>query len=125
MNNLSKPEIWLVCSDISQWHDWLIYNNLTKSEVWLQIRKVHSSDIGVNLDEAVEEALCYGWIDGRMYSLNKDKYILRFTPRRSGSFWSKKNRKRAENLIESGRMTEVGMEKVKEAQANGHWENAY
>ncbi len=113
MNNLSKPNSWLLCSNIGEWHDWLVVNHLTKSEIWLQIRKVRSSDIGVKIDDAVEEAICYGWIDGKMYSLDEGKYILRFTPRRSGSFWSKKNRKRAEELIRVGRMTEVGMEKIK------------
>jgi uncharacterized protein YdeI (YjbR/CyaY-like superfamily) len=125
MNKMSKPDSWLVCSDIRQWHDWLVTNYLTKTEVWLQIRKVHSEEIGIKIDEAVEEAICYGWIDGRMYSIDESKYILRFTPRRSNSFWSKKNRKRAEVLIETGRMTDIGMKKVKEAQKNGHWENAY
>lgn len=125
MDNLNKPDRWMVCSDLREWHNWLVDNYLIKSEVWLQIRKVKSEVIGVKLDEAVEEAICYGWIDGKMYSLDESKYILRFTPRRSGSLWSKKNRKRAEVLIEKGRMTEVGMKKVKEAQENGHWGNAY
>lgn len=125
LNKMNKPDSWLVCTDTKEWHDWLVENYLIKSEVWLQIRKVKSEDIGVKLDEAVEEAICYGWIDGKMYSLDENKYILRFTPRRRNSLWSKKNRKRAEALIGSGRMTDIGMKKIKEAQENGNWENAY
>jgi uncharacterized protein YdeI (YjbR/CyaY-like superfamily) len=119
------PQSWLKCDDIRQWHDWLTNNYLDKSEIWLQITKAHIKDIGVKIDEAVEEAICHGWIDGKMYSLDADKYILRFTPRRLNSYWSKKNRKRAEELIAKYRMTEYGMEKVRAAQQNGNWENAY
>lgn len=65
------------------------------------------------------------WIDGKLYSLDKDKYILRFTPRRMDSLWSRKNKKRAEVLMGSGRMTQYGLEKIRAAQKNGNWENAY
>lgn len=125
MNMMSFPNSWLICNETKDWHDWLAANYLTQSQVWLQISKAHVRDIGIKIDEAVEEAICHGWIDGKMYSLDNDKYILRFTPRRLDSAWSRKNKKRAEALIAAGRMTEYGMEKIRAAQKNGNWENAY
>ena len=125
MDKMSFPRSWLVCNEPREWHDWLVENYLTQTEVWLQISKAHLKDIGIKIDDAVEEAICYGWIDGKMFSLDEDKYILRFTPRRLNSLWSKKNKKRAEDIIALGRMTKYGLEKVRAAQKNGNWENAY
>lgn len=125
MDKMSFPMSWLVCNESREWHDWLVENYLTQTEVWLQISKAHLKDIGIKIDDAVEEAICYGWIDGKMFSLDKDKYILRFTPRRLNSLWSRKNKKRAEALMANGRMTDYGMEKVKAAMKNGNWDNAY
>lgn len=125
MNMMSFPSSWLICNEAKDWHDWLEANYLTQTEVWLQISKAHLKDVGLKIDDAVEEAICFGWIDGKLYSLDKDKYILRFTPRRLDSLWSRKNKKRAEVLMESGRMTQYGLEKIRAAQKNGNWENAY
>lgn len=125
MDKMSFPMSWLVCNESREWHDWLVENYLTQTEVWLQISKAHLKDIGIKIDDAVEEAICYGWIDGKMFSLDEDKYILRFTPRRLNSLWSRKNKKRAEALMANGRMTDYGMEKVKAAMKNGNWDNAY
>lgn len=119
------PTDWLFCSSLEEWHNWLLTNHAKESEIWLQIKKVKSKENGVRYDKAVEEAICFGWIDGLMYSIDKDRYILRFTPRRPGSIWSLINRNRAQTLISEGRMTEAGMAKVKEAQSNGRWETAY
>lgn len=125
MNMMSFPSSWLICNKAKDWHDWLEANYLTQTEVWLQISKAHLKDVGLKIDDAVEEAICFGWIDGKLYSLDKDKYILRFTPRRLDSLWSRKNKKRAEVLMESGRMTQYGLEKIRAAQKNGNWENTY
>ncbi len=125
MDKMSFPKNWLICDETKEWHDWLMANYLTQTEVWLQISKAHLKDVGIKIDDAVEEAICYGWIDGKMFSLDEDKYILRFTPRRQNSHWSRKNKKRAEALIAKGRMSEYGLEKVRAAQKNGNWENAY
>lgn len=125
MNMMSFPSSWLICNKAKDWHDWLEANYLTKTEVWLQISKAHLKDVGLKIDDAVEEAICFGWIDDKLYSLDKDKYILRFTPRRMDSLWSRKNKKRAEVLMESGRMTQYGLEKIRAAQKNGNWENTY
>lgn len=125
MDKMSFPKSWLICNEAKDWHDWLVSNHQKQKEVWLQISKAHVKDGGVKIDEAVEEAICYGWIDGKMFSLHEAKYILRFTPRRLDSLWSKKNKKRAEDLIEKERITEYGMEKIRAAKKNGNWDNAY
>jgi len=119
------PESWLVCHNLEEWHNWLIDNHALQSGVWLQIKKAKSTKEGILLGEAVEEALCYGWIDSRMYSVDSDRFILRFTPRRTNSPWSLINRNRAEALIAQGRMTEAGMKTIRDAQKNGKWETAY
>jgi uncharacterized protein YdeI (YjbR/CyaY-like superfamily) len=73
----------------------------------------------------VTEALCFGWIDGKMKSVDEHSYILRFTPRRKNSLWSKLNRERAEELIAEGRMQKQGFEAIELARANGRWSSAY
>ena len=125
MDKQGIPQSCLICENLKVWHDWLESHHDQEAEVWLQIKKAKSVEQGVRLEEAVDEALCFGWIDGRMHSVNEDHFILRFTPRRAGSNWSMANRKRAEALIANQRMKESGMEKIKEAMANGRWENAY
>ena len=124
MDKNNIPQTWLICQNLKEWHDWLENNQDNELEVWLQIKKSKASEQGVKLEEAVDEALCFGWIDGKMHSLNQDHYILRFTPRKSGSIWSLKNRKRAETLIAEKRMTVRGMEKIQEAKMSGRWQSA-
>ena len=125
MKDKNIPESWLICSDAFEWRQWLKVNHLKESGVWLQIRKTKSKDTGVLLREAVDEAICFGWIDGKMFSVDGDKYIIRMTPRRRNSMWSLINHKRAEELIDEGRMMTAGMEAISEAKANGRWETAY
>lgn len=125
MNTKNRPQSWLICQNQKEWHDWLAAKHDVESGVWLQIKKVKSREVGIALNEAVEEALCYGWIDGKMYSIDSDKYILHMSPRKPGSMWSMINRKRAEALIAEGRMTEAGMTAIRQAQASGRWQAAY
>jgi len=119
------PESWLICRDSFEWRGWLTANHLKESGVWLQIRRAKSKETGILLEEAVEEAICFGWIDGKMFGIDDEKYIIRMTPRRKGSMWSLNNRKLAEELIAEGRMTQSGMDAVDEAKANGRWDGAY
>jgi uncharacterized protein YdeI (YjbR/CyaY-like superfamily) len=77
------------------------------------------------MEEAVEEALCFGWIDGKLKRIDDEKHALRFSPRRGNSVWSKINRERAERLIASGRMTRAGLAKIQEAKRSGRWDSAY
>jgi uncharacterized protein YdeI (YjbR/CyaY-like superfamily) len=125
MSDRNRPRNTLSCRDRAEWRAWLAAHGATETEVWLQIRKARSTIEGVRLDEAVEEALCYGWIDGGMHGLDTDSFVLRLTPRRPDSIWSLTNRERAERLIAQGRMTEAGMARIREAQANARWEAAY
>jgi len=105
-----------------KWRAWLQENHATHKEAWLVIIKNHVTEPGVFYVEAVEEALCFGWIDGAMKSAADEFYFLRFSPRKRGSIWSLSNQKRVEQLIAQGKMTEAGMARVREAQANGEWD---
>lgn len=125
MRERNIPESWLICCDRFEWRKWLTENHLEENGVWLQIRKVKSRDTGILLREAVDEAICFGWIDGKMFSLDDEKYIIRMAPRRKDSMWSLINRNRAEELISDGLMTQAGMDAINEAKTNGRWDAAY
>jgi uncharacterized protein YdeI (YjbR/CyaY-like superfamily) len=107
------------------WRRWLQEHHATSSEAWLAIRKKRADGKGLSYVEAVEQALCFGWIDGAMHSADAESYNLRFSPRQPGSIWSAANRKRAERLIEEGEMIAAGLAKVSEAKENGQWEAAF
>lgn len=119
-----KPDP-LVFGNQAEWRDWLEMNHNRMVEVWLLIRKAGSRGGGLPLDMAVDEALCFGWIDGKMRSKDSKGYILRFSPRRPESLWSIKNRERAERLIKEGRMAESGLACVRRSQESGRWQSAY
>ena len=108
-----------------EWREWLSQNHNDKIEAWLVIQKKRSNRTGIRYDEALDEALCFGWIDGKMYSVDDEQFILRFSPRKARSIWSKRNRVKAEMLIEQGRMTDAGIAKIEEARENRHWDTAY
>jgi uncharacterized protein YdeI (YjbR/CyaY-like superfamily) len=107
------------------WSAWLEENQAAFTAVWLKIAKKGSGFSNVSYLEAVETALCYGWIDGQAASLDEAYYLQRFTPRRKGSKWSKINRDKAEELIAQGRMQPAGLLEVERARADGRWEAAY
>ena len=108
-----------------QWHEWLEENHDTAQEIWLLHYKKKSGMAGITYDEAVDEAICFGWIDGKLKSINELEFVLRYSPRRTGSVWSKLNKERAERLIETGRMMDAGLIKIEEAKRNGYWDKAY
>lgn len=122
-NNLQQNV--LICDDQVQWREWLRQFHRTKPEIWLRVKRAGSKKPGISLEEAVTEAVCFGWIDGRLRSVDQDYYHLHFSPRRSGSAWSKNNKNRAEKLIKAGLMTDEGMKTVEEARQSGLWERAY
>ena len=99
-------------------------NHDLETEAWLILYKKKYQDQGLTLDEAVEEALCFGWIDGTLKGIDKKQYMLRYSPRKQNSIWSARNIKRAERLIAIGKMTDAGKLKIAEAKANGQWEAA-
>ncbi len=93
--------------------------------MWLKIAKKGSGLESVSYDQAVEVALCYGWIDGQVRKFDEDYYLQRFTPRRPRSKWSKINRKKVEDLVERGKMKAAGLREVERAKADGRWDAAY
>jgi uncharacterized protein YdeI (YjbR/CyaY-like superfamily) len=106
------------------WRVWLAENHATAQEAWLVIHKQHMAQAGLTYAEALEEALCFGWIDGILKRIDDEKHTVRFSPRRKNSIWSELNKKRVGKLIQAGRMTEAGLAKIQEAKANGQWEKA-
>jgi uncharacterized protein YdeI (YjbR/CyaY-like superfamily) len=107
------------------WRFWLKENYDKENYVWLTLYKKKFRKKGMTLDDAVEEAICFGWIDGKLKRLDNERFILRFSPRKAKSVWSMINKERAKKLIELGRMTPAGLDKIKEAKKNGLWESAY
>ena len=93
--------------------------------VWLLIAKPGNEEPTVTYQQAVESALCYGWIDGQKKAFDAQHWLQRFTPRRARSLWSKTNRAKAEALIEAGRMQPSGMAQVDRARSDGRWVAAY
>ena len=112
----------LFCPDRDTWRAWLAEHGATRREVWLLFHKKHMGRPGLEYVEAVEEALCFGWIDGQLRRIDEEKHAIRFTPRRTGSVWAKSNKARVARMIEQGRMTEAGMALVRDAQKNGEWD---
>lgn len=94
-------------------------------EAWLELAKKGSGLDCVSLAEAIEVALCYGWIHSQVDKFDDDYWLLRFTPRRPKSKWSKVNRQKAESLIERGEMKPAGLREVERAKADGRWDAAY
>ncbi len=107
------------------WRSWLSENHDKKELAWLIFFKKNSKQKGITLDQAVEEAISFGWIDGKLRRLDEDRFILRFSPRRARSVWSKINKQRAKQQIASGKMTPAGLAKIEEAKKSGSWDNAY
>ncbi len=107
------------------WRKWLEKHVADGVGIWLVIYRTGSVKKGLLLEEALDEALSFGWIDGKLKSVNNEKFILRFTTRKANSVWSKRNRDRAERLIAAGKMTDAGLAKIEQAKNSGSWNNAY
>jgi uncharacterized protein YdeI (YjbR/CyaY-like superfamily) len=107
------------------WADWLAKNHTKSPGVWLRLAKKDSGLSSVTYAEAVEAALCYGWIDGQARRADEKSYLQRFTPRGPRSIWSLINRDKALALIKSGQMQPAGLAAIERAKANGQWEAAY
>jgi uncharacterized protein YdeI (YjbR/CyaY-like superfamily) len=115
----------LYFKDRDEWRIWLEQHYKSESGVWLLFYKKHAEKIGVSYTVAVEEALCFGWIDSTLKSIDKEKHMIKFSPRKQKSVWSKINKEKAEMLIASGKMMPAGLEKIEEAKRNGLWHSAY
>lgn len=121
----------MIASDIllfprrEAWLAWLEANHGTAAGVWLRLAKKESALQSLTYAEALEEALCYGWIDAQKKPESQQAWLQRFTPRRPKSIWSKVNREKAVALIEAGRMQPAGLDQVERARKDGRWEAAY
>jgi uncharacterized protein YdeI (YjbR/CyaY-like superfamily) len=119
-----EPSACLDFADRCAWRSWLEDHHATCPEAWLVIQKTNSESVGLRYDQAVEEALCYGWIDGKLLSLDDRRYLLRFSPRRPNSVWAVNNLRRVERLVRAGAMTEAGLSAIRDAKEGGQWQAA-
>lgn len=121
-----KAELEIMAFDSQKkWAKWLEKNHRKTPGIWLKFFKKNSGVKTVTYAEAVEEALCYGWIDSQAKSIDEKAYLQRFTPRGPKSVWSKINTEHIERLIKEGRMKEAGLETVDAAKQDGRWAAAY
>jgi uncharacterized protein YdeI (YjbR/CyaY-like superfamily) len=111
----------LYISNRKDWRKWLKENHSIVSEVWLIYYKKHTGKPRIPYDDAVEEALCFGWIDSTVKRIDDEKFCQKFTPRNLKSVWSEHNKKRVGKMIKQGKMTKYGMDKVKAAKKYGEW----
>lgn len=111
-------------ADRRTWRAWLREHHGTKQEIWLVFMKKHTRERCVSYEAAVEEALCWGWIDGKLRRIDDEKHMVRFTPRRPGSIWSEANKARVEKMIRQRKMTRAGVALVEEARKSGQWQKA-
>ncbi|MEO5969521.1 MAG: YdeI/OmpD-associated family protein [Bdellovibrionia bacterium] len=110
---------------IEQWEKWLAKNHDGSPGVWLRLQKKDSKQVSVSYAEALDVALCYGWIDGQKNSFDKHSWIQRFTRRRLRSSWSKRNTDHVKRLIKTGQMKPAGLFEVNAAKKDGRWKASY
>ena len=111
----------LYVTDRDQWRKWLSENHAAKDGIWLVFYKKETSRPTIEYEAAVEEALCFGWIDSIIKKIDAARYVRKFTPRSDKSNWSQLNKKRANKMIKQGQMTKVGLAKIKTAKKTGLW----
>ena len=111
----------LYVTNKDDWRAWLRKHHDTKKEVWLIYFKRHTGKSRIPYDDAVEEALCFGWIDSIVQKIDNEKFAQKFTPRKGKSKWSELNKRRARKMIKEGKMTKAGLAKIREAKNSGEW----
>ncbi|HYK35444.1 YdeI/OmpD-associated family protein [Alloacidobacterium sp.] len=126
MAEKSKSELPIIAF-IGQkaWGKWLKANHRASSGIWMELAKKTSGTPSITYAEAIEVALCYGWIDGQKQGHSAEAWLQKFTPRGRRSIWSKINREKALALIESDRMQPAGLAEIERAKQDGRWEQAY
>ncbi len=107
------------------WKKWLEKNHAKSMGIWLRFFKKDSGVASVTYAEALDEALCYGWIDSQLQKYDEKSYLQKFTPRRPKSIWSKRNIEHVRRLVKEGRMQAAGKNKLEAARKDGRWEQAY
>ncbi|MGH2402567.1 MAG: YdeI/OmpD-associated family protein [Candidatus Limnocylindria bacterium] len=115
----------LACADAPSWDRWLADHHDQSAGIWLRIARKDSDQASVTIGEALDVALCYGWIDSQRRGHDANFYLQRYSPRRPRSPWSRLNVERVEALIAAGRMRPRGLAEVAAAQADGRWAAAY
>jgi uncharacterized protein YdeI (YjbR/CyaY-like superfamily) len=113
------------CSSAASWARWLKRHHASAAGVWLRIAKKDSGIASIDYPAALEEALCWGWIDGQRRSEDAQYFLQRFTPRTRRSIWSQINRAKVLKLIDEGRMQPAGHAEIERAKADGRWDAAY
>lgn len=121
---MSQYEV-LAFKNSKSWRQWLLKSHSNTEGVWLRIYKKASDISSVSYAEALDDALCFGWIDGQKKKYDDVSYIQKFTPRRARSMWSKRNIEHIERLTNDKLMTSAGITEVEKAKADGRWEEAY
>ncbi|MEA3224678.1 MAG: YdeI/OmpD-associated family protein [Planctomycetota bacterium] len=111
----------LYITNRDQWRDWLSEHHAAEVGIWLVFYKKATSKPTIEYDVAVEEALCFGWIDSIIKRIDGEKYVRKFTPRKDKSNWSALNKRRVAKMIRAGRMTNAGLAKIKAAKENESW----
>ena len=108
-----------------EFRNWLEKNNATSEGIWLRIFKKDSGEKSITYAEALDQSLCFGWIDGQKRAHDAHSWLQKFTPRRAKSGWSKVNTQHAERLVKTGQMTSAGLKAIEAARADGRWNAAY
>ncbi|MBN2465373.1 YdeI/OmpD-associated family protein [candidate division WOR-3 bacterium] len=108
----------------AEWRKWLERNHAKSNGEWVYMYK-KGTKTGLRYQEALDEALCFGWIDGQIHAVDEQKFRQRWTPRRKGSVWSQVNKNKVKRLIAEGRMCSAGLASIKEARKSGKWQAAY
>jgi len=122
----AKPDLPIIpFASRDEWETWLDEHHGTSNGLRLKLARKNSGIDSVTLAEAVEVALCFGWIDSQADKFDDDYWLLRFTPRGTRSKWSQVNCKKVESLIEAGRMQRAGMREIERAKSDGRWDAAY
>ena len=124
MAKQSDEEV-IECADAREWERWLRNHRRTATGVWLRIAKQGAGGLSISISDALDVALCYGWIDSQRKGLDASYYLQRYSPRRPASPWSSLNVERAEALIAAGRMKPAGLREIEAAQQDGRWAVAY
>jgi uncharacterized protein YdeI (YjbR/CyaY-like superfamily) len=105
----------------AEWRSWLATHHGSSGGVWLVLRRRQSGRAGPTYEEAVQEGLCFGWIDSKSVKLDDERTMLRFSPRKRGSGWARSNKLRIERLLADGLMAEAGLARIEEAKRDGSW----
>lgn len=123
---MSHDELPIIAFEsAAAWEEWLDQHHTNSRGLWLKIAKKATGIPSVTYQQAIDVALCFGWIDGQRQRFDDQWFLQRFTPRRSQSRWSQINRDRAESLTKRGIMRPAGLQEIERAKADGRWADAY